>query len=41
MLLGAGGTVPKRGIDVTKLSSAETKNVVAQMLEHANTEAKS
>ena len=36
MLLGAGGTVPKKGIDVTKLNPAETKNLVAEMLAHEN-----
>jgi hypothetical protein len=41
MLLGSGGSVPKKGIDVTKLDSAGTKNLVAQMLEHANVERKS
>lgn len=36
MVMGAGGQVPPRAIDPTKLSSADTKNLVAQMLEHGN-----
>lgn len=38
MLLGAGGTVPKNAIDPTKLDSVKTKNLVAQMLAHENSE---
>jgi hypothetical protein len=34
-VLGGGGTVPNKQIDPTKLSSADTKSVVAQMMEHA------
>lgn len=35
MLLGGGGQVPNRAIDPTKLSSSETKNLVAQMMQQA------
>ncbi len=35
-LLGSGGTIPRRDIDPAKLDSKDTKNLVAQMLEHAN-----
>jgi hypothetical protein len=38
MVMGAGGTVPNRAIDPRKLDSKETKNLVAQMLDHANAE---
>jgi polyhydroxyalkanoate synthesis regulator phasin len=34
MLLSSGGAIPNRAIDPTKLNSAETKNLVAQMLQH-------
>lgn len=33
MIMGSGGSVPSRAIDVTKLNSKDTKSVVAQMLE--------
>jgi len=40
MIMGAGGNIPSnRAIDPTKLNSKETKNLVAQMLDHANAEA--
>jgi hypothetical protein len=39
-ILGGGGTVPARAIDPTKLDSAGTKNLVAQMMMHANAERK-
>lgn len=35
MLLGGGGSVPSRAIDVKKLDSKDTKSLVAQMLDHA------
>lgn len=35
MLMGGGGAVPRKDIDVTKLNSADTKNLVTQMLENA------
>lgn len=39
-VLGKGtGQIPAKQIDVTKLGSKETKNVVAQMLQHARNEA--
>ncbi|MFY3741638.1 MAG: hypothetical protein HMLIMOIP_002096 [Candidatus Nitrosomirales archaeon] len=38
MLMGQGGSIPSRAIDVKKLDSKETKNLVAQMLESANVE---
>lgn len=38
MLMGAGGTIPRNAIDPTKLSGSDTKNLVAQMLEHARQE---
>lgn len=38
MLLGSGGVAPNRAIDVKKLDSAGTKNLVKQMLDHANAE---
>lgn len=41
MILGNGGAVPRNAIDPTKLSSADTKNVVAQMLQAANNESRS
>lgn len=34
-LLGGGGNVPQRAIDPTKLDSASTKSLVAQMMQHA------
>ncbi len=36
MIMGSGGSVPTPGIDVKKLDSAQTKNIVAQMLAAAN-----
>ena len=36
MIMGSGGAIPARQIDVTKLDSKSTKSVVAQMLDHAN-----
>lgn len=38
MIIGGGGTVPPRQIDPRKLDSVQTKNLVAQMFEHANNE---
>jgi DNA-binding transcriptional MerR regulator len=35
-VMGAGGNIPSRSIDVTKLPSQDTKKLVAQMLDHAN-----
>lgn len=40
MIMGSGGTVPSRRIDVTKLDNVQAKNLVTQMLEHGNNEAK-
>lgn len=40
MIMGNGGMVPRNTIDPTKLDSAGTKNLVAQMLEHAAQESK-
>lgn len=37
-VMGANGTIPNRAIDPTKLDSKGTKDVVAQMLDHANSE---
>jgi|SRR5882724_2266534 len=34
MLLGSGGVVPRKAVDVTKLDSAGTKSLVAQMMQH-------
>ncbi len=39
-VMGAGGHVPDRSIDVKTLNNAGTKNLVSQMLEHANQESK-
>jgi hypothetical protein len=39
-LMGSGGNVPNNAIDVTKLTTPQTKNLVAQMLDHANAERK-
>lgn len=39
-VLGSGGNIPSRGIDPVKLDSKERKNLVAQMLDHANAEAR-
>lgn len=36
MLLGQGGQVPRDAVDPTKLDSKQTRNLVAQMLAHAN-----
>lgn len=36
MIMGSGGAIPSRAVDVTKLDNKSTKNLVAQMLEHAN-----
>lgn len=38
MIMGSGGVVPNRAIDVKKLDNAQTKSLVAQMLDHANAE---
>jgi hypothetical protein len=38
MVMGAGGAIPNRAIDPKKLSSQDTRKLVAQMLEHANNE---
>lgn len=38
MILGSGGAVPPQAIDPKKLSTSETKNLVTQMLQHANQE---
>lgn len=35
MIMGGGGTVPRQQLDVRKLDGPGTKNLVAQMLEHA------
>lgn len=34
-VLGGGGTVPNKQLDPTKLSGADTKSLVAQMMDHA------
>lgn len=39
MLLGGGGAIPSRAIDVKKLDSKDTKSLVAQMLDHAKNQA--
>lgn len=36
MVMGTGGTVPNRAIDPAKLDGKSTRNLVAQMLDHAN-----
>jgi DNA-binding transcriptional MerR regulator len=36
MVLGQGGQIPRNAVDPTKLDSKDTKNLVAQMLAHAN-----
>jgi DNA-binding Lrp family transcriptional regulator len=41
MLIGGGGAVPRKSIDVTKLDNADTKNLVAQMMQHAAVEKRS
>ncbi len=38
MIIGGGGAIPRKSIDVTKLDNASTKDLVAQMMDHANTE---
>jgi hypothetical protein len=38
MIMGAGGSIPSKAIDPRKLDSVGTKNLVAQMLEHAKGE---
>lgn len=38
MIMGGGGNIPSRAVDVTKLDNKGTKNIVAQMLAHANNE---
>lgn len=38
MVIGGGGAVPRKTIDVKSLSGADTKSLVAQMMEQANTE---
>jgi hypothetical protein len=38
MIMGGSGAIPSRAIDPKKLSSSDTRNVVAQMLDHANAE---
>lgn len=40
-LLGAGGQVPSNAIDPRKLDSADTKKLVAQMMEHGNAQNRS
>lgn len=40
MIMGSGGVVPNRTIDPTKLDSKQTKDLVAQMFDHANAERK-
>lgn len=37
-VMGGGGTVPNRAIDPVKLDSKDTKSLVAQMMQHANSE---
>ena len=41
LVMGGGGQVPQKAIDPTKLDSKETKNLVAQMLQHAAEQNKS
>jgi hypothetical protein len=36
MIMGASGSIPSRAVDPTKLDNKGTKNLVAQMLDHAN-----
>jgi hypothetical protein len=38
MVMGAGGAIPKPNVDVRKLDSRATKDLVAQMITHANNE---
>jgi hypothetical protein len=38
VLLGSGGAIPQKGIDVTKLDNKDTKNLVAQYMQQANNE---
>lgn len=38
MILGGGGMVPQRTLDVTKLNTSDTKNLVAQMMQQARNE---
>lgn len=38
MVMGPGGPVPPKSVDVKALNSKETKSLVAQMLEHSNSE---
>lgn len=40
-VLGSGGAVPREPLDVKKLTGPQTKDVVAQMLQHANQERQS
>ena len=41
MLLGGGsGAIPQKTIDPTKLNNKDTKSIVAQMLDHSNSEAR-
>lgn len=35
-VLGSGGHIPNKSIDPTKLNNKETKDLVAQMMDHAN-----
>jgi hypothetical protein len=39
-VMGAGGSIPSKQIDVRKLDNKSTKSLVAQMLDHANAEAR-
>lgn len=38
MIIGGGGNIPRKQLDVTKLDSAGTKDLVAQMMQHAMNE---
>jgi len=40
MVIGGGGVVPQRKLDVTQLDNMGTKNLVAQMMQHAMLEQK-
>lgn len=37
-VMGSGGNIPSRQVDVTKLDGKDTRNIVAQMIQHANNE---
>lgn len=41
MIMGQGGAIPSRAIDPKTLDNKQTKNLVAQMLDHANAERRS